>query len=68
MIFLIDDTYFLFSLFFVCSKSGTLLRRWPLNKIRENVHFLVLHIIEELKNSGFEPVDCELKILTHSTR
>ena len=29
MIFLIDDTYFLFSLFFVCSKSGTLLRRWP---------------------------------------
>ena len=32
------------------------------NKIRENVHFLVLHIIEELKNSGFEPVDCELKI------
>lgn len=32
------------------------------NKIRENVHLLVLHIIEELKNSGFEPVDCELKI------
>lgn len=32
------------------------------NKIRENVHFLVLHIINELKNSGFEPVDCELKI------
>ena len=29
MIFLIDDTYFLFSLFFVCSKSGTLLRQWP---------------------------------------
>ena len=29
MIFLIDDTYFLLSLFFVCSKSGTLLRRWP---------------------------------------
>ena len=28
MIFLIDDTYFLFSLFFVCSKSGTLLRRF----------------------------------------
>ena len=32
------------------------------NKIRENVHFLVLHIIGELKNSGFEPMDCELKI------
>lgn len=32
------------------------------NKIRENVHFLVLHIINELKNSGFEPIDCELKI------
>ena len=32
------------------------------NKIRENVHFLVLHIIKELKHSGFEPIDCELKI------
>lgn len=32
------------------------------NKIRENVRFLVLHIIEELKSGGFEPVDCELKI------
>ncbi len=32
------------------------------NKIRENVHFLILHIISELKNSGFTPVDCELKI------
>ena len=31
-------------------------------KIRENVHFLVLHMINELKNSGFTPVDCELGI------
>ena len=29
MIFLIDNTYFLFNLFFVCSKCGTLLRQWP---------------------------------------
>lgn len=29
MIFSIDDTYFLFNLFFVCCKCGTLLRRWP---------------------------------------
>ena len=31
-------------------------------KIRESVHFLVLHIVSELKNSGFTPVDCELGI------
>ncbi len=32
------------------------------NKIKENVHYLILHIIGELKNCEFEPIDCELKI------
>lgn len=44
------------------SQKNTPRFMYRFNKIRENVHFLVLHIIEELKNSGFEPVDCELKI------
>ena len=39
MIFLIDDTYFLLSLFFVCSKSGTLLLPFPVTTLfREKVN------------------------------
>lgn len=35
---------------------------YRLTKIRENVHYLILHIVNELKHCDFEPVDCELKI------
>lgn len=31
-------------------------------KIRESVHYLIVHIVNELKHSEFAPVDCELKI------